>query len=55
MDTIQKKDLIEATSRLRKKLGGARTVEAIEAIEQGDFFGAVEICLQYYDKAYDRK
>ncbi len=49
-----KKDLIEAVTRLQKKLGRERTKEVILAINQDDFFNAVQFILEYYDKAYDR-
>ena len=44
--------LIAATERLQKKLGGLRTKEAIAAIEARDGAPAIEIVLDYYDKAY---
>jgi len=44
--------LIEATSRLSKRLGGLRTKEIIEAIQRGYLQEAMEIILQYYDSAY---
>ncbi|MEM9215390.1 MAG: tRNA 2-selenouridine(34) synthase MnmH [Cyanobacteria bacterium P01_F01_bin.150] len=44
--------LIEATERLKRKLGGLRTTEAIAAIASGDLAPAIEIVLDYYDKAY---
>ncbi len=47
-----KETLIEATERLRKKLGGERTSLAIAAIERGDYPTAVGELLHYYDKAY---
>jgi len=46
-------DELEASiRRISKRLGGDRAQEAIEAIRQGDFPRAIEITLQYYDKAY---
>lgn len=50
---LPKQDLLDATGRLHKKLGGARTQAAKEAISQGNFIDAVELILQYYDKAYE--
>lgn len=38
--------------KISKRLGGDNTVEALEAIEQGDYSKAIEITLRYYDKAY---
>ena len=45
-------DLVAATERIRKRLGGQRTQEAIAFIESGDLAPAVEILLSYYDRAY---
>jgi len=45
-------DLIAATERIRKRLGGARTQEAIAAIQSGDLATAVSITLDYYDRTY---
>ncbi|MEO0410134.1 MAG: tRNA 2-selenouridine(34) synthase MnmH, partial [Cyanobacteria bacterium P01_A01_bin.135] len=44
--------LIAATQRIRKRLGGQRTQEAIAAIEQGDLATAIGLVLFYYDKTY---
>ncbi|HDS06373.1 MAG TPA: tRNA 2-selenouridine(34) synthase MnmH [Bacteroides sp.] len=38
--------------KIEKKLGGTRTQEALDAIDRKDFFLAVMISLQYYDKSY---
>ncbi|MGC1308871.1 MAG: tRNA 2-selenouridine(34) synthase MnmH [Phormidesmis sp.] len=45
-------ELIEATERIRKRLGGQRTQAAIAHIQTGDLSSAVEIVLTYYDRAY---
>lgn len=46
-------DELEASvMRISKRLGGDRSQEAIEAIRHRDFARAIEITLQYYDKAY---
>ncbi|MEM8545385.1 MAG: tRNA 2-selenouridine(34) synthase MnmH [Cyanobacteria bacterium P01_H01_bin.119] len=45
-------DLIAATERIRKRLGGDRTQSAVSAIEHNDLATAVEIILNYYDRAY---
>ena len=47
------KELLAATDRLHKKLGSERTMAAKQAIVQGNFIDAVELILQYYDKAYE--
>jgi tRNA 2-selenouridine synthase len=44
--------LITATERLEKRLGGDRTRAAVELIVAGDLAGAIEIVLNYYDKTY---
>lgn len=44
--------LIEATERIRKRLGGLRTQEAIEQIRAGELAIAANIILDYYDKTY---
>jgi len=46
------KELIAATERLRKRLGGLRTQRAIAAIQQGDLAVAIDIVLDYYDQTY---
>lgn len=45
-------DLITATERLKKRLGGERTQVAIQSIQQGDLATAIEVVLNYYDKTY---
>lgn len=45
-------DLIAATERIRKRLGGERTQAAIAAIQNGDLGAAVSITLDYYDRTY---
>eukprot|EP01025_Chloroclados_australasicus_P029535 TRINITY_DN2952_c1_g1_i3.p1 TRINITY_DN2952_c1_g1~~TRINITY_DN2952_c1_g1_i3.p1 ORF type:complete len:347 (-),score=26.00 TRINITY_DN2952_c1_g1_i3:172-1212(-) len=45
-------DLILATDRIRKRLGGNKTDEAIKFIQQGDLRAAIRIVLYYYDKTY---
>jgi len=49
---VDKDGLVAATDRIRKKLGGLRTQQAIEAIQQGDLATATDIILEYYDKTY---
>lgn len=38
--------------KISKRLGGDNTRDAIEAVEKGDISKAIEISLNYYDKAY---
>jgi tRNA 2-selenouridine synthase len=45
-------ELVASVMKISKRLGGDRTKEAIRAIHTGDFASAIEITLQYYDKAY---
>ncbi len=45
-------DLIAATERIRKRLGGERTQRAIAAIKNNDLATAVSITLDYYDRTY---
>ncbi|PSR18944.1 tRNA 2-selenouridine(34) synthase MnmH [filamentous cyanobacterium CCP3] len=45
-------DLIEATERIRKRLGGDRTQTAVQHIQAGNLRAACAIILDYYDRAY---
>jgi tRNA 2-selenouridine synthase len=47
-----KEDLKASILKISKKLGGDNTRDALASIESGDFTGAIEITLHYYDKAY---
>jgi tRNA 2-selenouridine synthase len=44
--------LIDSVLKIRKRLGGLLTSKAIEAIQQGDLAFAIDVSLDYYDKAY---
>lgn len=44
--------LIAATLKIGKQLGGQRKKEALTAIEQGRLDQAIEIVLEYYDASY---
>jgi tRNA 2-selenouridine synthase len=48
-----KEELITATQRIGKKLGGQHVKQAVEAIEEGDLKTACAITLVYYDKSYE--
>lgn len=50
---FSKEDLIEATERIGKRLGGQHVKRALEALEENDHRTAFEICIQYYDKTYN--
>ncbi len=45
-------DLIAATERIRRKLGGQNATAAICAIERGNLATAIHLVLDYYDKSY---
>lgn len=45
-------DLITATQRIGRKLGGQHAQQAIEYIRQGNLAPAIDIVLNYYDKTY---
>ena len=44
--------LKESILKIRKRLGGDNTADALKAVDTGDFSKAIEITLGYYDKAY---
>lgn len=45
-------DLLASVRKITKRLGGDNTRESIESIESGNFRRAIELTLNYYDKAY---
>ncbi|MEO1506521.1 MAG: tRNA 2-selenouridine(34) synthase MnmH, partial [Cyanobacteria bacterium J06633_23] len=45
-------ELVAATQRLEKRLGGLRTQQAIEHIKRGELVAAAAIILTYYDRTY---
>ncbi len=45
-------ELVSATERIRKHLGGLKTQEAVDFIQQGKLTEASDLILEYYDKAY---
>jgi tRNA 2-selenouridine synthase len=45
-------DLILATERIAKRIGGQQTKSAIDSIQSGDRKPAIAIALDYYDKTY---
>ena len=47
-----REELVAATERIRKRLGGKRAQEAIALIQSGDLTAAFEILLTYYDSTY---
>ena len=44
--------LVAATERLRKRLGGLRTQAAVDHIKRGELAAAAAIILTYYDRTY---
>jgi len=44
--------LIEATERIRKRLGGQITQQALDALAQQNYAIVADLTLDYYDKAY---
>jgi len=49
---FSKEELITATERIGRRLGGQHVKRAVAALEEGDHKTAFEICLVYYDKTY---
>ncbi|MEO0802007.1 MAG: tRNA 2-selenouridine(34) synthase MnmH [Cyanobacteria bacterium J06642_2] len=47
-----REQLVAATERIRKRLGGARSQAAVNAIRQGNLGPAADLILDYYDKTY---
>ena len=44
--------LVEATERIRKRLGGKVTKDALDALVRHDYAAVADLTLDYYDKAY---
>ncbi len=44
--------LVEATERIRRRLGGKVTQAALDALAQHDYATVADLTLSYYDKAY---
>jgi tRNA 2-selenouridine synthase len=44
--------LVDSIYRIRKKLGGLRTRQAVDSVVSGDYRKAVDLILDYYDKSY---
>lgn len=44
--------LVEATERIRRRLGGKATQDALNALAQHDYATVADLTLSYYDKAY---
>ncbi|MDX2240801.1 MAG: tRNA 2-selenouridine(34) synthase MnmH [Leptolyngbyaceae cyanobacterium bins.302] len=50
--SANREDLITATERITRRIGGQHTKAAIEHIQQNNLTPAIEIVLDYYDKTY---
>ncbi len=50
--SYDQEELKDCVNKITKRLGGDRTREAIESIENDDFYTTAMITLHYYDKAY---
>lgn len=50
--TADREELITATARISRKLGGQNAQQAIEFIRQGNLAPAIDLVLNYYDKTY---
>jgi tRNA 2-selenouridine synthase len=51
---FSKQDLIAATERIQKRLGGLETKNTIQFLENGEITAAFEILLKYYDRWYNK-
>jgi tRNA 2-selenouridine synthase len=47
-----REELLASVRKISKRLGGDNLHESVESIESGNFRRAIEITLNYYDKAY---
>lgn len=47
-----RQELIAATQRIHKRLGGQHTKAAVDFLQQGNLNAACDLILQYYDKTY---
>ncbi len=52
--SLPKEDLLNATKRIEKNLGGLETKNVIEHLNNGAIKNAFEILLNYYDKYYNK-
>jgi tRNA 2-selenouridine synthase len=50
--TADREALIIATERIRKRLGGLRTQQAVDFLGQGQLASAFDLILDYYDRTY---
>jgi tRNA 2-selenouridine synthase len=52
--TLNKNELIDATKRIEKKLGGLLMKEAVQYLEDNKLENAFSILLEYYDRLYTK-
>jgi tRNA 2-selenouridine synthase len=52
--SFDKEKLINATIRIKKRLGGLETKNAVNYLIEDDFLGAFGILLHYYDRLYTK-
>ncbi len=50
--SVNPEDLVRATQRISRKIGGQHAKQAVEFIQQGNLAPAIDIVLDYYDKSY---
>lgn len=50
--TADRHELIAATQRLQKRLGNERMQAAVQLIQEANLAAAIEVVLDYYDRAY---
>jgi tRNA 2-selenouridine synthase len=51
---LPKQDLIDATTRIAKRLGGMETKNVLQYLENNEIQNAFEILLKYYNKGYQK-
>jgi len=49
---FETESLAQSVRKIEKRLGGARTQEALQALDDGDYRKVADITLEYYDKSY---
>jgi tRNA 2-selenouridine synthase len=50
--SAETEELVAATERIHKRLGGLRTQQAIDLLQQRQLTAAFDLILEYYDKTY---
>jgi tRNA 2-selenouridine synthase len=51
---FEKEKLVNAIIRIKKKLGGLETKNAIHALVEDDIYACFRVLLHYYDKLYQK-